>query len=98
MNASKNSTGGKLNNFKRLNKNRPREESAKRHVSTLRQIFTPVKREIMDPRFNSAFGEYKPEKFRKQYDFVDDMRKNEKEVCFLKTKKIQKIFGLRSEF
>ena len=64
-----------------MNKNRPREESAKKPVSSLRQIFTPIKHDIIDPRFNSAFGEYKPEAFRKQYDFINDIRINEKEVC-----------------
>ena len=45
-----------------------------------RNIFQVKKREIIDPRFNSAFGEYKPEFFRKQYGFIHEMRKNEKDV------------------
>lgn len=33
-----------------------------------------------DPRFDSLSGEYKPEVFEKTYGFLNDLRKNEKEV------------------
>ncbi len=68
-------------NFKRLNKNRPQEISSKKRVSSFRSIFQAKKQEFIDPRFNSAFGEYQPEFFRKRYSFVHEMRIKEKEVC-----------------
>jgi ribosomal RNA-processing protein 36 len=70
-----------VNSFKRLNKNRPQEVTSKKPVSSYRQVFQTQKRELIDPRFNSAFGEYKPENFRKSYGFIKDMRENEKKVC-----------------
>lgn len=73
---------GKSKLFKRLNKNRPQELSSKRPVSTYRQVFQATKKESIDPRFNSAFGEYKPEFFRKSYSFINDIRTNEKKVPF----------------
>jgi ribosomal RNA-processing protein 36 len=66
--------------FKRLNHNRPRELSSKKPVSKFRNIFQAKKREFIDPRFSSAMGEYRPEVFRKQYAFVNDMRKRDVEV------------------
>ena len=59
---------------------RPQELSSKRPVSTFRNIFQAKKREVIDPRFNSAFGEYKPEFFRKRYGFINEMRQRDKEV------------------
>ncbi len=59
---------------------RPQEISSKRPVTTFRNIFQVKKREIIDPRFNSAYGEYKPELFRKSYGFINDIRKREIEV------------------
>lgn len=66
--------------FKRLNHNRPREMSSKKPVSAYRNVFQVKKQERIDPRFSAAIGEYKPEIFRKQYGFVNDMRKNEIDV------------------
>ena len=43
-----------------------------------------AKKESIDPRFSSAFGEYRPEAFRKQYGFINDLRLKEKQV--IKTK------------
>ena len=61
-------------------KNRPQEISSKKPVPVFRNVFQVKKREIIDPRFSSAFGEYKPDLFRKSYSFVNDMRLREKEV------------------
>lgn len=63
----------------RANKNRPQELSSKKPTSMFRKIVPVKKQEFIDPRFSSAFGEYKPELFRKSYSFVHDMRLSEKE-------------------
>lgn len=74
------STQGEVKNFKRLNKNRPQELTSKKPVSIFRNVFQVSKKEYIDPRFNPAIGEYKPEVFRKSYGFVNEMRLNEKQV------------------
>ncbi|KAM4603565.1 ribosomal RNA processing protein 36 homolog [Polymixia lowei] len=72
---------------KRLNKNRPMEISAKRHVPFLRQV-VPVKKTILrDPRFDDLSGEYKPEIFDKTYKFINDIRQREKEIVKKQLKK-----------
>jgi len=40
------------------------------------------KKEAIDPRFNSSFGEYKSDLFRKRFGFINDMRIKEKEEVF----------------
>ena len=70
----------KSKDFKRLNKNRPQEISSKKRVSSFRNVFQVKKKEFIDPRFNSAFGEYKPEFFRKRYTFINEIRVKEKDV------------------
>lgn len=64
---------------------RPIEMSSKKPVSTFRNVFNVKKnpRSTIDPRFNPAMGEYKPELFRKNYSFVNDMRKNELKVSVI---------------
>jgi ribosomal RNA-processing protein 36 len=80
-NKNKKTSGEKtVRSFKRLNKNRPREMTSKKPVPKFRNVFNVKKQELIDPRFNSALGEYRPEVFRKQYGFVNDMRKNEIDV------------------
>ena len=62
---------------------RPQELSSKKPVSVFRNVFQVKKnQEPIDPRFNSAFGEYKPEFFRKRYSFINDLRMREKEVFY----------------
>lgn len=73
----------KSKSFGRLNKNRPRELTSKRPVSSLRSIVPVKKQEFIDPRFSSAFGEYKPDLFRKSYGFINDIRMNETDVNYL---------------
>ncbi|XP_037821993.1 ribosomal RNA processing protein 36 homolog [Lucilia sericata] len=72
--------------FKRLNKNRPREQSAKRQVPFLGvEMRTKRKKEedsIRDPRFDERAGEYDVKKFKENYQFVSEIR--EKEVHHLK--------------
>ena len=72
--------------FKRLNKNRPREQSAKRQVPFLGiEMRSKRKKEedkLRDPRFDERAGEYDVKKFKENYKFVSDIR--EKEVHHLK--------------
>ena len=70
----------KAKSFGRLNKNRPREITSKRPISSFRSIMPVKKQEFIDPRFSSAFGEYQPERFRKSYGFINDIRMNETDV------------------
>ena len=74
---------GETKSFSRLNKNRPQELTSKKPISTFRNIFQSKKKEFVDPRFSSAFGEYKPELFRKSYSFINDIRLREKDVIFI---------------
>lgn len=58
------------------------EISSKKPVSSFRNVFQVKKnaKTSIDPRFNPAMGEYKPEMFRKNFSFVNDIRKNELKV------------------
>lgn len=65
--------------FKRENKNRPREATAKKQVPLLGTV-KPKKAEtdrVRDPRFDSKCGEYDRQKFRQDYGFIADIRENE---------------------
>ncbi|XP_063158650.1 ribosomal RNA processing protein 36 homolog [Candoia aspera] len=74
-----------------LSKNRPMETSAKKPVPFLRQV-VPVKKKVSrDPRFDDLSGEYKPEVFEKTYNFLNDLRKEEKEVIQKQLKKSQNV-------
>lgn len=71
--------------FKRLNKNRPREQTSRRQVPFL-GVEMRVKRkkdsDIRDPRFDERAGEYDVKKFKENYKFVSEIR--EKEIDKLK--------------
>lgn len=87
VNSTKKSTSKKEHkDFKRLNKNRPREQSAKRQVPFLGiEMRSNRKKEedkLRDPRFDERTGEYDVKKFKENYKFVSDIR--EKEVHHLK--------------
>ncbi|KAL1460668.1 hypothetical protein WDU94_012629 [Cyamophila willieti] len=75
-------------NFKRENKNRPREISSKflpRKVKQSVEPVIPVPKNIpRDPRFDSLCGTFKEKAFNSAYKFVDDIR--EKEIVILKKK------------
>ncbi|KAG8512063.1 Ribosomal RNA processing protein 36 [Galemys pyrenaicus] len=62
-------------------KHRPLEMSAKVRVPFLRQVVPISKKVARDPRFDDLSGEYNPEVFDKTYQFLDDIRAKEKEVC-----------------
>lgn len=71
--------------LKRLNKNRPRELSAKRQVPFLgAELRTERKKdvELRDPRFDERAGSYNVENFKKNYKFLAKIR--DKEVGQLK--------------
>lgn len=63
--------------FKRENKNRPREMSAKKPVSRLREISHPKKHIPRDPRFDSLCGTFNPKIFKKAYGFLSEAKKDD---------------------
>jgi len=63
--------------FKRENKNRPRELSSKIRVPKLVKV-VPVKTEPKrDPRFDPLCGEFDKTDFRKRYSFMKEVKSNE---------------------
>lgn len=95
----------KKTEFKRENKNRPREMSSKKPVSTFREI-VPVKKVVArDPRFDSLCGTFNEKAFKHSYAFINDLKKNDlqtlqnelKEAADPKTKKKIKYFIQRLE-
>ncbi|XP_044745476.1 ribosomal RNA processing protein 36 homolog [Coccinella septempunctata] len=64
--------------FKRTNKNRPREMSSKIRVRAQLPSVRTKKNVPRDPRFDSMCGDYDGKEFRENYKFINDMRKNEK--------------------
>lgn len=69
--------------FKRENKNRPREISAKKQVPLLGKS-KPTKNDMgpRDPRFDSRCGDFDRDSFKNNYSFVNEIR--EKEISELK--------------
>lgn len=80
--------------FKRENKNRPREMSAKKPVSRFRELVSDKKVIARDPRFDSLCGTFNEKAFKNAYAFINDLRQNDlktlknelKETTDLKTK------------
>nr|XP_033194922.1 ribosomal RNA processing protein 36 homolog [Bombus vancouverensis nearcticus] len=67
----------KKTEFKRENKNRPREISSKKPVSRFREV-VQVKNYIpRDPRFDSLCGTYDPKIFKRNYMFINDIKEND---------------------
>lgn len=72
--------------FKRANKNRPREISSKRPLklgnnnnNSAAVAVTVKKQEVpRDPRFDPLCGEFDKATFTKNYNFINDLRKREK--------------------
>lgn len=62
--------------FKRANKNRPREVSSKRPEPA--KVKKGNKWEARDPRFDSLCGEFDDKRFRKSYSFLEEIRQKEK--------------------
>ncbi|GAB1301127.1 Ribosomal RNA processing protein 36 homolog [Apodemus speciosus] len=65
-------------------KHRPLEISAKARVPFLRQVVPVSKKVARDPRFDDLSGEYNPEVFDKTYQFLNDIRAKEKQVCSMR--------------
>ncbi|XP_076760585.1 ribosomal RNA processing protein 36 homolog [Xylocopa sonorina] len=63
--------------FKRENKNRPREMSAKKPVPRFREVIHVKKRIVRDPRFDNLCGEFDPKQFKKNYAFLSKMREDD---------------------
>lgn len=63
--------------FKRENKNRPREMSAKKPVTRFKEVMQVKKKIVRDPRFDSLCGTFDQKQFRKSYGFLSDMKKND---------------------
>ncbi|XP_034177021.1 ribosomal RNA processing protein 36 homolog [Osmia lignaria lignaria] len=63
--------------FKRENKNRPREMSAKKPVSRFREAVHVKKSIPRDPRFDSLCGTFDQKVFKKTYGFLGEMKKND---------------------
>lgn len=63
--------------FKRENKNRPREISAKKPVSRLNPVVAVKKFISRDPRFDSLCGTYNEKAFKHSYAFLNEYRAND---------------------
>ncbi|XP_046686010.1 ribosomal RNA processing protein 36 homolog isoform X1 [Homalodisca vitripennis] len=73
--------------FKRANKNRPREESSKKRVPLLRDVVTIKKDSIRDPRFDSLCGDFNETAFKNAYSFIKDIKQKEKEDLYKELKR-----------
>lgn len=66
--------------FKRENKNRPREMSSKKPVFDLKfnhKVISDRKVKSRDPRFDSLCGTFDKKAFKKSYRFLTKLRKND---------------------
>ena len=70
--------------FKRDNKNRPREMSSKKQVSRFREVIVTSKLELekRDPRFDPNCGEFDDKLFKDNYKFVNEYKSGD--LQFLK--------------
>lgn len=64
-------------NFKRENKNRPREMTAKKQVPILRDLPNVKMIEHRDPRFDERAGEFNEKAFKNGYSFIEEIRLKE---------------------
>ncbi|XP_069655939.1 ribosomal RNA processing protein 36 homolog [Haliaeetus albicilla] len=69
----------------------PLERSAKKPVPFLRQVVSVTKKVRRDPRFDDLSGEYKPEIFMRTYSFLDNIKKQEKEMIQKQLKKCRNV-------
>ena len=72
----------KQEDFKRDNKNRPREMSSKKQVGRFREIVVASKIEKRDPRFDPNCGEFDDKLFKENYKFVNEYKSSD--LKFLK--------------
>jgi len=73
---------GKKVDFKRENKNRPREMSSKKTVGRFREVVQVAKVEKRDPRFDPLCGEFDEKLFKDNYKFVNEIKSQD--LTFLK--------------
>jgi len=72
---------GSKEDYKRANKNRPREMSSKRTVRRFREVVTVAKVEPKrDPRFDPLCGDYDEKLFKDSYKFVSSIKNDELNV------------------
>jgi len=82
--SGKTSTQHNQADFKRENKNRPREMSSKKQVSRFREVIVTSKLESekRDPRFDPNCGEFDDKLFKDNYKFVNEYKSGD--LQFLK--------------
>ena len=82
--SGKTSTQQNQADFKRDNKNRPREMSSKKQVSRFREVIVTSKLELekRDPRFDPNCGEFDDKLFKDNYKFVNEYKSGD--LQFLK--------------
>jgi len=73
---------GQKINFKRENKNRPREMSSKKTVGRFREVVQVAKVQKRDPRFDPLCGEFDEKLFKDNYKFVNEIKSQD--LTFLK--------------
>lgn len=60
-------------------KDQPLEMSSKRPVHKVKNVMNAKKRVFRDPRFDDLSGSFKEETFEKNYSFIKDIKKRERE-------------------
>merc|ERR1719150_689920 len=60
--------------FKRENKNRPREMSSKKQVKRFREVVVASKLEKRDPRFDPNCGDFDDKLFKENYNFINEYK------------------------
>ena len=71
----------------RLSKHAPTEMTSKRAVSRKRPVVPVPKRDIRDPRFESALGPINEQKVKSNYAFLEGYRENEMKILKAELKK-----------
>ena len=68
--------------FKRENKNRPREMSSKKQVGRFREVVVTSKMELekRDPRFDPNCGEFDDKLFKENYKFVNEYKSGDLKI------------------
>lgn len=67
----------KKTDFKRENKNRPREISAKKPTAVFKEVISVKKVISRDPRFDSLCGTFDNKAFKRSYAFLNEYKQND---------------------
>ncbi|OJA17160.1 hypothetical protein AZE42_00197 [Rhizopogon vesiculosus] len=78
---------------KRSSKHAPTEITSKRPVSRRRTVVESKAPQPRDPRFLHITGDYKPEKFREQYNFLSNLHSNELKTLRESLKRARKLLA-----